>query len=241
MSAETPRKILLVQLYRIGDALLTTPAARALKAAFPQARVEFLCEQPAYQIVNACPDVDEAVFYDRHHTAAMFWEIRRRRYDWVVDFLGTPRTAVLTALSGAPVRAGSDRVFHRWAYNRKLKHPAEPHYVGLEKILMLESLGVRAAQDPLPRLAIAQDSLDFAKRFYAGAGITPSDPVVTVSPLSRRHFNRWFLDRYAGLCDFLRERFKAKVVVLWGPGERQEAQRVAERANIPPLLGPETR
>jgi len=212
-----------------------------LKAAFPQARVDFLCENPALQILQGHPDVDEAVFYDRMRPAAMIGEIRRRHYDWVVDFLGTPRTAVLTALSGASVRAGSARVFHRWAYNRKLKQPAKPAYVGLEKMLMLESLGVKALPDVLPRLRIPQDSLDFARRFYAAAGVSPEDAVVTLSPVSRRHFNRWFLERYAGLCDRLKERFNAKVVILWGPGERQEVQKVLAAAKSAPLPGPETR
>ncbi len=241
MSAETPRKILLVQLYRIGDALLTTPAARALKAAFPQARVDFLCENPALQILQDHPDIDEAVFYDRMRPAGMIRDVRRRGYDWVIDFLGTPRTAVLTALSGAPVRAGSERVFHRWAYNRRLKQPLKPCYVGLEKMLMLETLGVKPVKDIFPRLGISQAYSDFAAEFYAKSGISPGDTVVTISPVSRRHFNRWFLDRYAGLCTWLSERFKARTVVLWGPGERAQAQSVVEQAGGSPLLGPETR
>ena len=220
---------------------MTTPAARALKAAFPQARVDFLCENPALQILQGHPDIDEAVFYDRMRPAGMIWDIRRRGYDWVIDFLGTPRTAVVTALSGARVRAGSARVFHRWAYNRKLKQPAKPAYVGLEKMLMLETLGVKPVKDIGPRLDVPQACSDFAAEFYAKSGIAPADTVVTISPVSRRHFNRWFLDRYAGLCDWLHERFKAKVVVLWGPGERQEAQTILAGAKSAPLLGPETR
>jgi ADP-heptose:LPS heptosyltransferase len=44
-------------------------------------------------------------------------ELRTRRYDLVVDYLGSPRTAWWTVLSGAPLRVGYDLPLRRFAYN----------------------------------------------------------------------------------------------------------------------------
>ena len=116
-------KILVIQLYRIGDALLTTPAVKELKKNFPEAIVDFLAENPAAEILKGNPHIDHVIVYDKKSPWRFIRQIRAQKYDWVIDFLGTPRSAVLTALSGARLKAGLARVFHRWAYNHPLTDP----------------------------------------------------------------------------------------------------------------------
>ncbi|MHB2026451.1 MAG: glycosyltransferase family 9 protein [Elusimicrobiota bacterium] len=202
--------------------------------------MDFLCEEPAAQLLRANPGINEVITYDRRRPAAMILGIRKRHYDWVVDFLGTPRTAVLTALSGALIRAGSERVFHRWAYNRRLKHPEFHCYVGTEKTLLLKTLGVRAQEKNIPRIAVPCPSSEFAEIFYQKIGISRSDIVITVSPTSRRHFNRWPLERYAQLCERLYKQWGAKTVIVWGPGEKAQAESVVRMVGKNAVLAPQT-
>jgi hypothetical protein len=42
-----PRKVLIIQLRRIGDVLLSTPAVRALRTRFPKNHIAFLVEGKA--------------------------------------------------------------------------------------------------------------------------------------------------------------------------------------------------
>ncbi len=44
--------LLLIQLRRIGDVMMTTPAVRALRKAFPEASISFLTESPSDQEVD---------------------------------------------------------------------------------------------------------------------------------------------------------------------------------------------
>ena len=48
-----PERILLIQLRRIGDVLMTTPAVRALRAAYPRARIVFLTEPPSGELFRS--------------------------------------------------------------------------------------------------------------------------------------------------------------------------------------------
>ncbi len=48
--AQTPRKILLIQLRRIGDAVLVTPALDALRDAWPEAELHLLTADPVPQL-----------------------------------------------------------------------------------------------------------------------------------------------------------------------------------------------
>ncbi|MCR4294147.1 MAG: glycosyltransferase family 9 protein, partial [Elusimicrobia bacterium] len=109
MPFAAPRSILVVQLRRLGDVILTTPALEALKRKYPDARLDFLVEAPGAEAVAGHPAIDQVLIYDANSPwSALDWafKIRARRYDWVIDFLANPRTALLTALSGAKVKAG---------------------------------------------------------------------------------------------------------------------------------------
>ena len=54
-------RILLTQLRRIGDVMMTTPAVAAVRAALPKADITYLTEHPADQLVRPSPHVDRVL------------------------------------------------------------------------------------------------------------------------------------------------------------------------------------
>ena len=217
-----PRRILVVQLRRIGDIVLTTPALKALKERFPAATLDILVEPPAVEAVRGLPFLDEVVVYDAKGVLdAVLWalSVRSRKYDMVVDLMGNPRTALVTALSGAAVKAGPAHVFHRWAYNLALPQSTDKcHYAAREKLRMLAPLGVADQERPLPvwpRLAANRP------------GDSPRNLIGFV-PASRKETRRWPAEKYAELGRLLRAKHGAEILVLWGPGERALAEEVAK-------------
>lgn len=212
-----PERILVIQLRRIGDVILTTPAVAALKARYPRARLDFLVEPPGAEALEGNPDIDEVLVYHPRtalDTARWWSKVRRRRYDWVIDFLGTPRSAVLTFMSGAKVKAGPAHVGHRWAYDTRLRESSTTRYAALEKILLLAPLGVPAPAEALPKLYLAR---------------RPESPenIVGLVPASRKETRRWPAESYAELGRRLRASHGCRVLVFWGPGERELAEEVA--------------
>ena len=57
--------ILLVRLREIGDVVFTTPAFRALRQRFPDARIAYLVEPVAAPVVRSNPHVDELIVAPR--------------------------------------------------------------------------------------------------------------------------------------------------------------------------------
>src|SRR5581483_11722000 len=71
----SPRRILLVQLDHLGDAVLTTPMLPRLRAAFPEAQIDVLASASNRAVFEADPDVD------RVHVAERNW-FERRAAGW---------------------------------------------------------------------------------------------------------------------------------------------------------------
>ncbi|MBI5594535.1 MAG: glycosyltransferase family 9 protein [Elusimicrobia bacterium] len=243
MSLGTPKSILVVMLRRIGDVILTTPALRALRKLHPSARIDMLVEPPCHEVLLGNPDASRVLLYGSAPVNYLYWLLRvnRERYDWVVDFMGNPRTAALTAASRAPVRAGPAHVSHRWAYTHPMAQSADrARYSALEKILMLRSLGLDAdASDYMPRMSADAESEEFANESWRRMRLPPG-PVVGLVPASRRETRRWPAQRFAELGRLLRDRLGARLLVFWGPGEEALAGAVRDGIGTAAVLSPRT-
>jgi ADP-heptose:LPS heptosyltransferase len=221
-------------LRRIGDVTLTIPAARALRTRFPEARIDFLTEPPCEEVLAGVHELSNILVYRKGWLNYLywFWRLRSMRYDWVVDYMGNPRSAMLTFFSRASLRAGPARASHAWAYTHRLAQPGETLYNPLEKIRMLSALDVDFDEtDPMPRIASSADAEEFAQKAFLRMRM-PKAPVVGLAPASRRVTRRWPAESYAALGRLLRDRRGLNVVVCWGPGERGLAERVRETKDL---------
>ena len=232
MDIPAPRRILVVQLRRLGDVILTTPALSALKKRFPAATLDFLVEAPGAEAVAGHPAIDEVLVYDAAGSVdALRWalKVRARKYDWVIDFLANPRTALLTALSGAAVKAGPAHVSRRFAYNHKMLQSPQACYAALEKVRWLAGLGVKPEDAPeLPQLFLAQRPENLGN-------------VVGLVPPSRKETRRWPAPSYARLGRLLRDKHGCELKVFWGPGEKPLAEEVVRGIGAGAALIPETK
>src|SRR5262245_29495870 len=68
---DQPRRILIVQLDHLGDAVLSTPLVAELRAAYPEASIDVLASPSNHEVFAALPDVD------RVHVAERTWFERR--------------------------------------------------------------------------------------------------------------------------------------------------------------------
>jgi len=225
----TPASILIVQLRRIGDVLCTMPVIGVLRRSFPKAEIDFLVEEPSDQLVRLDPHLDGTLVYKKEEAWSWIRRVRAGRYDWVLDFHANGRTLVLTALSGAPVRAGfAGPVTRRLAYDRLI--PGLPGgYIVEQKMELLKGLGVADRgwkwELPLPEAEKA-----WTESLLRESGISGSrQRIVGIAPASRRAARRWLPERFSEVMKELKSR-GCHVVLLWGPGERDFVESLARAA-----------
>lgn len=243
--AVAPRRILVVKLADIGDAVLATPAISALRRAFPTARIDALTTPNARAVLSLCPSVDRTIdfpkaLFDRPRDLThpgrlaalprLAARLRAQRYDTVVllhhltTAFGTVKFRALVRATGAPQVAGLDNgrghfLTHR-AIDLGFGARTEWEY-GLD---IVGALGV----DPTgarPALRIPEAARAAADRRLAAAGV--SGPVVVIHPGVGPYSQAraWPAARFAAVARELRAATGLPVVVV---GTRAEAAAAAD-------------
>lgn len=114
------RRILLIRRKALGDALVSLPAVAAVADAWPTARIDLVVDRPLADLFGDLAANVNVVAYPAADRGSWLTWLRHQRYELVIDWLGSPRTAIWTALSGARLRVGYDLPRRRWAYNLRV-------------------------------------------------------------------------------------------------------------------------
>src|SRR6516164_11783191 len=161
-------KILLLQLKRIGDLILTTPAITALRRNYPDAHITLAVSNECAELLPAISNVDRVLIARRNlRDVAMVSSVAGKRFDYCIDFTRNDRSAFLTLLSAARKRVASYRVREQ----SKTRARVYTDFVGVRvrdmhtidyNLALLESLGVRPASS-VPRLNLPQTAHERAE------------------------------------------------------------------------------
>lgn len=125
-SLVSARKILVVRVDSLGDAVLTLPALEALKTRFPGAQIDFLTSATVRELY-ACFFPSATFHLFENDWLAMVKKLRLLHYDLGIDFRGDLRTLVLLALARIPHRWGRDGTGGRFLLTHRLKDPYRQH------------------------------------------------------------------------------------------------------------------
>ncbi len=233
----SPRKILLVRPdNRVGEALLTTPLLRTLKALpGPAPQVHVLVHAKVARALAGHPDADAVIAFDRRRLwlgpfAPGIRALRREHYDTVVDCANWDAPSVTSALD-LPTRGPSCRG-HRTSGVARVPAP-----IRLRERPPGYAPGGHSARPsaraPLVRGPIA-DTLSFREpnisdSFRAYLKQEAQRPCAVVNPGGRLGWRRIPPEAFAAAARALLASGRVPIVT-WGPGEEALAQSVVQGA-----------
>ena len=234
--------ILLVRLRLIGDVVFTTPAIRALRRHYPDARLSYVVEEEAAPVVRGNPHLDEVIVVCGPHAAgrlradlALARRLRGEHYDLAIDFHCGPRSSLLTWLSGAPQRIGFEVAGRSWMYTTRVARPRalrRRHSVATQWDLLLP-LGIAAPQrdiDPT-EMPLDADAAATVDRRLTEAGVDRDAPIVVVHVSAGNPFRRWPMESFVDLiCRLVSADRSRRIVITSGPSDAGAAVRTADLA-----------
>jgi heptosyltransferase III len=218
-------KILLLQLKRIGDLILTTPTIAALRNHYPDAHITLAVSNECVELIPAISNVDRVLIARRNlRDVAMVSSVAGQRFDYAVDFTRNDRSAFLTLLSGARRRVASYRVREQSKTRAKIYtdlvgvRARDLHTIDYN-LRLLEPLGVDAASSA-PQLDLPQMAHEKADRLRHDWKITP--PYVILHPGSARREKLWGAARWAEVIDHFRKNNDFDLVLTSGPAADEQ-------------------
>jgi ADP-heptose:LPS heptosyltransferase len=238
------RRALVLRHRAAGDLLLTTPALRALRAGLPTSRIEVLVSRGTGSLLRGNPDVDEVVEVDRRSLASqagVYARLARGGYDLVLDMVSNPRSALMTALTRAPIRVGYDLPGRRHAYT--IRVPREPvgpdgpvvRYAPEASLDLVRAIGIPPRGLSLT-LHVSPESQDRIDRWLTERGLGARS-LAACLPAGTWPSKTWIPERFAAVMDALHE--EADVIWLWGPGESALARECRDRMKATSTLAPD--
>lgn len=244
--ANSIRRILVTAYGHIADALPSLPAMRALKEAYPQARITVLAVGYVREMMEACPYVDDVIIMrdfkykgtrrgklEQVVKLAQYAPRLYRRFDMVLVFHARTRfLSRLAWLTGAPVRAGFSDV----ASPRMLTHVAEP-FTGItsfrdENRRVLDAVGVIGMSKSLEMHPSEADT-ESVRALLAENGIGANEDIIGLHPGSHWTCQQWSVDQWAALADDFAARGDGRLVITGTADEGELARAIIAHMKAP--------
>ncbi len=227
MHNQNRRKILLARTDRIGDLVLTTPAIKAVRKAYPDAYIAMIVRPYGECLVRGNPYLDEVIIYDKfglHRSAAATirfgLNLKKIGFDRAVIFHPTNRMHIIAYIANIPRRIGYDSrlSFLLTDSIKNLKHEGKKHERDYT-LDLLKSLGIESDEKEL-YVALDGKAQASIEQMLNGHGITAKDKLITMHPGASCVSKIWPSERFAKLSDMLIEKHNVKIAVIGGNDKR---------------------
>ena len=236
------RKILLLRLRRIGDVVMTTPAAVLLKKFLPEASLTYLVEDPFRRLVEGLPAIDRVLAasakQNRRDFVRLLRAVRRERFDAVLDFHGGPRASWITAFSGARVKVGYDIRGKSFLYDFRVpRRPDQGTWHSVQThAALVHALGFEFGGEDIPPLTLPEPTEAETRRVderMREAGLERGNFLV-LHVGAGNAFRDWGEDRHAELLRTLGRNPDLRFALIGGAGDIARQNAVINEASESP-------
>ena len=228
--------ILIVKTSAIGDVIHTLPALNALRRKYPEARIDWLVEEAAADLVIGHAALDNVLISRRkawvrdlkQGRVLAAWQgfadfvkrLRTTEYDLLIDFQGLLKSGISVWLARAGRKVG---------FGRGMEH-AEGSYIFLNEtvapvsmdehavirgLLLLKAIGIDS-EDIVYDLPVGKEQREKISQLLEVEGVDPARPLVAINPMTTWETKHWKNERFAQVADQLLDR-GIEVVFSGGP------------------------
>ncbi len=244
-----PRRILIVNPFGIGDVLFSTPLVRAVRRAFPQAYLAYLCNRRTEEILQRNEHLNELFIYEKDElvalwkrrkrsaivaVASLLRDIRRRRFDLAIDLSLGERYSCLLGLLGVPRRIGFDfRRRGRFLTHRLIIDGYRDRHVVEHYARLLRHIGI-LLHDLHLELPVSEANRRTTQERLQQLGLKPSQLTVGLIPAGGvswgRHanFRRWPPEGFVQVGSSLHARHGAKILIFGEDADQAVCTQIAQ-------------
>ena len=239
----SPRNILIIRLSSLGDVLMSIPAVMAIRNTFSESHISWLVEGSVSQLLSHQEFIDNVIEFPRHSIVRAFKKsdpirgireiktfinkLREINYDIVADFHGIIKSAIFSMLARGDRRIGFGKMYAKEKshlfYGETVTADNKRVHKVERNMLIARHLGTNG-DIPQVSLTVPAHFDAYIDNFFSEGGLT--GPFFAVNPFSSSQgiYKRWGLKQYEMIIEKIYDIIGAQVIILWGPGEKKEAE-----------------
>ncbi|MFH0733674.1 MAG: glycosyltransferase family 9 protein [bacterium] len=234
-------RILIIKLRGIGDVILTTIVLDNLRKAFPNCQIDFLTDSPSVPLLKPLKQIDNVIEFNRKNIfkrLLLFPIIRNKKYDLVLDFFSNPASAQLTYFSKAKYRVGFPYKGRTYAYNYFGPSERDKFHSADLNLELLKSINLPNDSKTL-YVGLEENHIKFADDFFY-SNFNKNEFVVGIIPGGGWASKKCDPIKFAEITDEIISKYNVKVLILWGPGDKTEAEEIIHFMKHKSVLAPAT-
>ena len=228
------KRILVVNVNWVGDVIFSSPVFKALKEAYPQARISCLAVPRVQEVLESIPGIDEIILYDEEGghknpfvKLRFIYELKKRRFDAAFLLHRSLTRALLVFCAGIPQRIGYDTKRRGVFLTRRIQPATDAIHRCDYYLNVVRSFGI-PVKDGTTSLNVTADAQTQVKDILLSHDVKEDDLLVVIHPGGNWNLKRWPKDNFILLAQRLSEDFQAQVVIS---GALQDVPLVEEIAS----------
>lgn len=248
-------KILIIKPSSLGDIFHSFAAIPLLQEAFPNAEFDWFVRPEFKNAIDYCPIKINRIINFPHHRRAkvkgflptfikVINDLRKEKYDLIIDFQGLMRSAIFTSLSRSSETVGFAKPkesLASLAYTHKIVIPKDCVHAVDRYIALSEAVTGLKAPKKMPELAQVDKFKEQIAIILKKHNISHDDKLMGIIPGARWESKCWPPDFFAETAmKFLEKHPDYKVLVIGAPGDCVSAEKIiakAENKNIISITG----
>lgn len=213
------QRILVIQTAFIGDVVLASGLLEKLYQHFPTSTIDVAVRKGNEGLFNNHPFIGSALIWDKRsakyfHLLQLLFQIRKNKYDTVINVQRYFATGFLTAFSGASKKIGFDKNPFSFLFTKKIKHDFSGEGDASHEIYRNHAL-IRSMTDSVagkPRLYPSLEDRNQIKKFQ-------QQPYICIAPASVWFTKQYPAERWIELIEQLPTQYK--IHLLGAPGDQK--------------------
>lgn len=230
MNDASSKTILIIQTAFIGDTILASQFARAVKEQYPNSKIHFFLRKGNESVIQGLPTIEKTWVWDKQggktkNLMKLISELRKIRFDMVFNLHRHFNSGLVAAMMKSPVKAGFQQNPLSMFYTHKVNHLI-PHTRGWHEVQ--RNLELIQKVDPTftivdnskiykPELPIQQKNIDKVAPYVSGN-------YFVVAPASVWFTKAWSEHKYRELTAELVK--LGKVYFIGAPGDKDLCDRI---------------
>lgn len=246
-----PMRILIIKPSSLGDIVHTFPAAALLRAALPDAQLDWVANDKLAQMAGLFRGLHRVIHFPRQHLSIFklgvirnfVRDLQQDAYDAVIDFQGLLRSGLMAHFARTKLRIGFEksRECAKYFYTHRVSYPDSIHHAAEKNLYLakraLEIMGVALPKGEIePQLEIPRQWNESADAFLSKHNLAANAPLLAVGCSSRWESKSWPPAFFAETLQLVaKECPELTIWLLGGSDERARAEEVVQHAQLSKL------